>query len=724
MPPYCSLRRRVGLSLTICAAWLLAQATSVLAQEPPPDTPGVGMSADGTRVIYGPEFFVQFNAVTAIDILRRIPGIQDLLNFDSGGFVPGGSFDPEEKRGFGSEGQQVLINGERVSGKTNDTGAALQRIQARQVERIEVIRGAVAGLDVRSEGLVVNVVLKDSTGSGSWEGHATHYTGGRVQWGGRVSYAGSSGRMRYNIGVENAPRFLQRDRTESFFSLSGVPFQRNLEKNDVITGEKILTGGASYSFENGDKLALNGRYSDKEELEKNPAFQFGLTGQNLTFLRLDNRERDTAEKTFEIGGDYTRQFSGDGQFKGLFVYTHEDFNRVNPFRLTPAGAPELLTRLQNEDRTESEKIVRGSYNWPWSDAISAEVGSEIAINTLNKDVQMSLDVGRGLVPVRLFNALSKIKETRFEPFSSVAWQASETVFVDARLEAEYSKLNQDGPDVTSRRSLFYLRPGLDIRYDVAPLNQLRLSIQRNVGQLDFADFVATFEGDDSRAGQVNAGNPNLVPQKAWEYSLTFERRLAADAGVLSGKLFYNQISDVLANIAVGPLLDVSSPGNVGAAKQYGLETKASVRLAALGLKGVVINATGILRDSEFTDPFTGVKAAMEDYPAYAYSFGFRHDTGWRDFSYGATFDDEYLRRDYEISTIHRLNRRLDGTAFVEMRALPGIKAKLEVRRVFRSGAERLRSTFVGNRGFTPLLRTEQRIAIFDRAIALSLRGTF
>ena len=717
----------------------VAAAPTVGDAQQPPEVPGVSLSDDGTRVIYGPEFFAQFNSVTAIDILKRIPGIQELLNFDNGGFVPGGSFDQPEKRGFGSEGQQILINGERVSGKTNDTGATLQRIQARQVERVEVIRGAVAGLDVRSEGLVVNVVVKGSSGSGSWEGSGTHYSGGRVRWGGRASYSAALGELKYNIGIEEAPSFLLRDRTENYNSPAGALFQRLFERNEVYTDKRILTANIGYALSHGDKLSFNGRYEDKDEHDEQPIYQFATTGQALTFLRFDDRDRDTAEKTWEVGGDYTRDVSGGGQFKGIFVYTHGTFDRAAPFRLTPAAGPLTITRLQFENRSESEKIIRGSYQWPWSEALTAELGSEVAINTLNKNVKMSVDQSGILVPTSLFNALSEITETRIEPFTSASWQATEKIFIDARFEAEYSKLNQTGPDITNRRSLFYLRPGLDLRYDVAPLNQIRASLQRNVGQLDFADFVATFENSDSRPGVVNAGNPNLVPEKIWEYALTYERRLSADGGVVSLKAFYNDISDLVDSIAVCPqlvpsaggdidkcreLLNTSAVGNVGKARQYGLETKASLRLSSFGLPGVVVNASGVLRDSRFTDAFTSKRADIQDYPPYAYSLGFRHDIGWRDLSYGATFDDEGLRKDLEINTSHALNRRLDGTAFVEMRVLSGIKAKLEVRRIFRSGAERVRSTFTGNRGFSPLLRVEDRVAIFDRVIAFSLRGTF
>ena len=65
----------------------------------------------------------------------------------------------------------MLINGKRISGKSNDIGSAMQRIQASIVSRIEVIRGTTAGLDVRSEGTLINVVLTEelSGGPGSWQ---------------------------------------------------------------------------------------------------------------------------------------------------------------------------------------------------------------------------------------------------------------------------------------------------------------------------------------------------------------------------------------------------------------------------------------------------------------------------------------------------------------------------------------------------------------------------
>src|SRR5690606_38298116 len=67
-------------------------------------SPGVTVADGGNRVIYSAAYFRQFNAVTARDQLDRVPGLQGILDGND-----------EDQRGFGSGGDQVLINGNRVS---------------------------------------------------------------------------------------------------------------------------------------------------------------------------------------------------------------------------------------------------------------------------------------------------------------------------------------------------------------------------------------------------------------------------------------------------------------------------------------------------------------------------------------------------------------------------------------------------------------------------------
>ena len=72
--------------------------------------------------VYEPAYFARFAPKTAADMVGNIPGFA--IN-DS---------DDSDARGFGQAKQNVLINGRRVSGKSNDAEAALGRISAESVE--------------------------------------------------------------------------------------------------------------------------------------------------------------------------------------------------------------------------------------------------------------------------------------------------------------------------------------------------------------------------------------------------------------------------------------------------------------------------------------------------------------------------------------------------------------------------------------------------------------
>ena len=166
---------------------------------------------------------------------------------------------------------QVLINGKRISGKSIDISSAMERIQASIVSRIEVIRGTSAGLDVRSEGTLINIVLTEDVpgGSGSWQLHSGFY-GDSPEYDGLVSYSNSAGKLNYLVSAEYGPynRGRNEDRFEEFFTpdTNTLFEQRDISKPE-LEQELVLNTSGSWSFDNGDVLNLNARIADKEEEE-------------------------------------------------------------------------------------------------------------------------------------------------------------------------------------------------------------------------------------------------------------------------------------------------------------------------------------------------------------------------------------------------------------------------------------------------------------------------
>ena len=95
------------------------------------------------RQTYYPEDFSQFVPRSALDLVKQVPGVS---------IYEGG-----DDRGFGQADTNVLINGRRVSGKSNGPMEALERLSLHSVIRLEVVDGA--SLDIGGiSGQVINVI--------------------------------------------------------------------------------------------------------------------------------------------------------------------------------------------------------------------------------------------------------------------------------------------------------------------------------------------------------------------------------------------------------------------------------------------------------------------------------------------------------------------------------------------------------------------------------------
>jgi hypothetical protein len=121
--------------------------------------------------------------------------------------VPGFSIRGEDgnSRGLGQASGNVLLNGERLSGKSADPVSALQAIPAGNVQRIELVDAA--QLDVPGlTGQIANVVYQAKAKvSGQWSYRPefrAHYAD-PIFTRGDVSVSGTMGRVEYTVGVRN-----------------------------------------------------------------------------------------------------------------------------------------------------------------------------------------------------------------------------------------------------------------------------------------------------------------------------------------------------------------------------------------------------------------------------------------------------------------------------------------------------------------------------------------
>jgi outer membrane receptor for ferrienterochelin and colicins len=714
------------LALTVSSSLLAATQSAVAADSaslPTPDprrtaiAAGVWTSEDGSKVTYEASYFEAYQSVTAADMLRWVPGGAELIPNNR----PGRN-NENDKRGFGSGGDQILINGKRLSGKSNDIGSAMQRIQANVVARVEVIRGTTAGLDVRSEGTLINIVLNEeiSGGAGSWQLHSGFYGDG-PEYDGLLSYSNTRGRLNYLVSAQLGPynRGNQIERFDEYFAAgTGELTERRDIEVPMLDESLVLNASAGWSFANGNLLNLNARVADRER-DQNETTLVTVIGDPDTSVLANLSHENGLE--WELGGDLEQRI-GNGTLKTRVIYTREEEDESERVSLTstdPGNVPAQSLVLTDELATET--IIRSSYSWTLANGQNVEIGAEGAQNTLKKDVALFAVANDGtLTPVDLFNADSDVNEDRFEFFSTHFWQLRDDVALESAVNVEYSKIAQEGLDVDNSRSFTYVKPRFDLRWDLDDANQFRSSLERTVSQLDFGDFVAGFDGDND---QVDAGNPDLEPEKAWEFKLSYEHRMANDKGVVEAQVFFNDIEDHIDNIRV---TDTSSAaGNIGDAENYGLTLRGSVRLANIGLEGAVLDASYTVQDSETTDPFTGRSREMSDKQRQEYKINFRHDiAAWR-FNYnvevewnGKRYGNDINYREYSTSVNPRTH------VGMQYRLTDRIVLWFDTRIVFDGHNRRTRERYDGNVADGNLLRTEVRNQYFRREHILGLRGQF
>jgi hypothetical protein len=166
---------------------------------------------------------------------------------------------------------------------------------------------------------------------------------------------------------------------------------------------------------------------------------------------------------------------------------------------------------------------------------------------------------------------------------------------------EISRITQSG-DTDLERSFFYPKPRVLVTWNPSGVDQLRMRVEREVGQLDFGDFIASA---DLTAGSQDGADANLEPQRSWVGEVAWERRFWG-AGSISATLTHSEISDV---VDYKPLpAGGDAPSNIGDGRSDQFVIALTLPTQKLGVSGGQVKARLSWFDSEVTDPVTFEKA--------------------------------------------------------------------------------------------------------------------
>jgi hypothetical protein len=687
--------RYLGTAALCCAT--LAPVAAMAQQSAPAEDAPAPVAAGQTTALrsFEPGYFDRFAPRTALDMVQQIPGFSIAQG--------------EDRRGLGQVSSNVLINGERFSGKSNDVVAELGRISAANVVRIELIDGATLNLPGLT-GQVVNIVSKVDSLTGQFR-YSPRFRFRRLDpqvLDGEVSISGKTGKIAYTLSASNDSFRNGNQGTERVLDAFGNVTDRRYEKLTVNGDRPRIAAGIKYTGDNGQLGNLNLSYE---------RYYFDVLEDSDGEVVRDRDYFETErEYNYEIGGDFLLPlWGGNLKLIGLRRFEHSDFfTRIflDFEDRRPREGNSLATVID-----ETETIARAEYGWKAGQA-DWQFSLEGAINKLDTSAELKLlDTAGSFNPVPLPGSDATVEEKRAELGLSYGRPLSPRLTLQASIGGEYSQIAQSGPNGLTRS---FIRPKGFVSLAWKPVKSLDLSLrlQRDVGQLNFFDFVASA---DLGAENQNSGNPDLVPQQSWNIDFQATQNLGA-LGSINLKAFVNFVEDIVDQVPIGATGE--APGNIDKARLWGVTIDSTFKMDVIGWTGVRFDIDYTYRKSSLPDPLTGLNRRISGDLIHEFNAEFRYDIPGGDWAVGANYFD-FSQAD-EVRLAQLAEFPIDGGDlgfYVENKDVRGMTVRLGLSNLIGTN-EAFRRTFYVARRNGPVAFVEDRERFFGPVLSLNINGSF
>lgn len=519
----------------------------------------------GGTLQYPSSYFESARPSTAYDMIARVPGFV----FDDG----------KSARGFAGTAGNVLIDGQRPTAKTNDLQSILQRIPASDVERIDLVRGGAQGIDMQGQSVVANVVRK-KTASTQVVVDLTNdiWTDGHMVPSASLQVTHRTGASTYEFALETSTSY-DDSVGHGFYNVTDVANAATTHYGMHYKNWGIgwtSTGAATVPWLGGEFKA---NYTYQDSPDQSHYAYFGGAGD---YAITDS----SGTKKGEVGLHWIGPVSGiELETLVLQRFGRDTDNQVQ----TMVGDNETFWQ---RNRT-MESILRAIVRYRPNADLTIESGWEGAYNQLEG---ASTYVINGAA-VDLPSGNARVDEKRTEMFAQGMWTITPAFKLETGLRLEYSVISEG----TLSREFFYPKPRVLFTWTPIPNTQVRLRAERVLGQLDFSNFVAS---SSLSSYGVTGGNPNLAPDRHWQYELAFERHFW-EKGAVSLSLLHEDISGVLDYIPVfGPAGHFDAPGNIGGGHRNVIDFETVLPLDDFGLPGGRLKTSTIWRLTGVRDPAT------------------------------------------------------------------------------------------------------------------------
>ena len=531
-------------------------------------------AASVAKQIYGREELDRYGDTSALDVMRRLPGV----NVDSGG---------PRMRGLGAGYTQILINGDPAP-----QGFNLDQLSPSQIERIEVLKAPTADQSAQAVAGSINIILKEAPRRSQKNLRLGIASGNRPLGNLNYSMSESMGSVSMALPVS----LFEWDR-----SLRTGVERKMAGTNSQPAVSEQLGNGTSWGW--GYNLAprLNVKFSDEQTLAIATFFQKGYWNNRNEFT---NRvisgspvfDDDSAQNGYwenrRANLTWVNRFSEDQriEIKAGVQQSRSAFDARN----LRGGAMQLKTIGNTQDNAITQG---GKYSQLLGSEHTLTAGWDFE-NRDRKEQRTTTDsLGNGLLQAfegQPFEAQMQRQAFYIQDEWEISpkWQ----MYLGLRNERIASESISTSYPVSNVSSVLSPLAHVTYKFDPKSRDMVRASLTRSYKAPGLNTLLARpqINGAYTNTNLTNTilspdriGNPNLTPELATGLDIAYENYLVND-GIFSVGVFHRQLSNVVRNLttlrnvswAAAPRW-VSEPQNFSSAVTSGIELEVRGRASDL-----------------------------------------------------------------------------------------------------------------------------------------------
>lgn len=508
---------------------------------------------------------------TAADLLRNMPGV--LVDADGGITIRGKS-------------PLTLING-RISGIAGaDRTAALDRIPASSIERIEIINNPSARYDADAEGGIINIILKKNADAGTngafamGAGMGSRY---RLNASGLINHK----TKKWNIGAAYDNWYTTRtrrawgDRTN--FDIPDQYYLTQRRFDERLIFYQNAKANIDYAPNANNTLNIEALWAFPGENNHETLRNTNETSEH-DFVDKNQRYSNEIRRTHnvELSVNYKRRFKDPSKLLSVNVNDAIGNDRENTGIATSTLSREddVLgnSSVQRTHTYQVTNLLNASvdYSQPISEKWSLETGYKGIQRVLNADYERSTLIKGEYVTDPANTNIFDFREQIHAVYSQVSgWSGTKdepvwkySIGLRAEQVWNHGKTLNESETVSNR--YFNLYPSLNVNYNASNNNVVKLTYSRRINRPGLGQLNPFTDITDSL--NQSSGNPHLKPELV--HSIELGHNLSISKFTLTTSLFFRTRNNavfpftVLDNNGVA----LTKPLNFGNARSYGIES--------------------------------------------------------------------------------------------------------------------------------------------------------